>query len=75
MIVSVWKGTISIRNWIEDFDFFKTKYPYIYIYLKKNYNYFIKNKKLVSVKVVKYMKDFSKLITLCKTNSGVLIMI
>jgi len=28
MIVISWKGTISIRNWLEDFDFFKTKYPF-----------------------------------------------
>lgn len=27
MIVVSWKGTISIQNWLEDFDYFKTKYP------------------------------------------------
>jgi len=27
-IIIAWKGTITIRNWLEDFDFFKVKYPY-----------------------------------------------
>jgi hypothetical protein len=27
-IVIAWKGTITIRNWLEDFDFIKIKYPF-----------------------------------------------